>query len=218
MAPPRNVRRIPTGLSTIFPDEAARLDGALKDRAARPVAPYSPRPAPATSSEALLSSLRGLADAQQLATAKAEELVRLAWMLLLSQSPLPITRVMGSFKGDAIGAVDGYLSLVQNKQAWPIAVRIAAELNGARNPGVQVKLAFGQDGSDEQVADYLGSSGQAPSYNKRISDPIILRPAAALYINTADVNFPLDAGDVFRIRIYDPGDFIPAAAAAFTTR
>lgn len=207
MAPPRVPRKV-----ILFPGEASSLA-----RATRPAAAPAPSAAGASASSSsasgeVLAALRGLLASQRSTEAKLEEQIRLHWMLLLAQNPLPVTRIQGSFKGSALGSTDAYVELFKNRNSWPLAIRVAAEFNGAANPGTQVKLAFSTDGSDEQVADYLGSTANAPSYNKRITDPLILNPGATLYINTADTGFALDASDVFRLRIFDPGDFLTADA------
>lgn len=128
---------------------------------------------------------------------------RINFMTLLLQSPQPAGAFDKAMTGDAIGTTDKYITLVaQNKRPNPIAVTIYAQFSGI--PGKQVKISLTTNQSDDQVVDYLGNTPASPSFNKRRTDPVILNPGDALYINTADTNFALVVGDKFLVRIFDP--------------
>lgn len=124
---------------------------------------------------------------------------------LLYLNCLMQTAIAGKFEspvlGSAIGAVDKFVPVYRNKYPNPVAVTVLGLFSGV--PGKQVKLSLSQANTNAEVVDFLGNTASAPSFNKRISGTILLQPHQELFINTADTNFALVAGDIFAVRVFD---------------
>lgn len=132
---------------------------------------------------------------------------RLLWMLLITQQPIPISRFANAMKGDKIGAVDNYQLLYENKGVNPVGVRIYADFGDV--PGRQIKISLSNKKDDSDVVEFLGNTADAPSFNKRLSDTIVVMPQSKLWVNGINLSaFPLDVNDTFRVRVFDPGEFI----------
>lgn len=127
---------------------------------------------------------------------------RVFWLMLVGQSPLPAGSFEEAANGGQILTDNQYIPLYRNPQSTPVGVAIYATFVG--EAGKQVKLALRPDGGDVTVVDYLGNTAAPPSFNKRISSTVVLKPQESLYINTVDTNFALAAGDVFKVRVFDP--------------
>lgn len=108
--------------------------------------------------------------------------------------------------GNAIGSSSQFIQVIRNGQANPISVTIAAQFAGG--PGKQVKLSFSGSQAASEVVDYLGNTAAAPSFGKVISDPILLVPGQELFVACADPVFPLDAGDLLTVRVFDVAKFL----------
>jgi hypothetical protein len=135
---------------------------------------------------------------------------RIAWLQLCAMSPLPAGRFLSPLRGDQFDLVTGnYVELARNIQANPVGVAVYAQFNGIGALGAQVKIALSNDAGDSTVVDYLGASPQPPSFNKRISQTIILNPAERLFIALVTIPvFLLDALDRFVVRMMDPGSYM----------
>jgi hypothetical protein len=168
-------------------------------------------PRPPTQGWSIFKALEfpGGPEIQPSATALYNALVmsnRLAWMNLLATQPLVTGKFATSMTGERIGAVDNYIELFTNKAAHPVAVRVLGSFSGI--PGKQVKLALTPDSQDSSVVDYLGNTASAPSFNKRLTDSIVLMPNETIYINTVDPMFNLVLTDIFRVRLLDPAAIV----------
>jgi hypothetical protein len=187
---------------TLSPDEELdKLDFGLGKERVRPeFARAGPRVVPA-------AGLLPTSPAEMVKLAAAlEEHSRLQWLILLAQSPMPTTRFGARLLGSAIGTTNRYVSLYENSQPHPVAVKVLYTVGIV--PGTQVALSTSQDTSNESAIDYLGNTSASPSFGKVISDNIILKAKQTLYINTADTAFTLDANDIFRVRVFDPSEFL----------
>lgn len=143
-------------------------------------------------------------------SANMEELYRAIYLNVLLQAPMPSGRFSGTILGTAMTSAD-FVPLYVNNANSLVALRVLFDVGAI--PGVQVYLSYSTDASFEQVIDYLGNSALTPSYNKRISDTILVLPAQTIYI--APVNFaifPPKADDKFRLRVWDPTSFMRADA------
>lgn len=199
---PINRSRSPLMSAPLSQDEELdKLDfGFGKERARPEFARAGPRVVPAAgpfpTSPAELAKLAGA----------LEEHSRLQWLILLAQSPMPTARFGARLLGSAIGTTNRYVALYENSQPHPVAVKVLYTVGNL--PGTQVALSTSQDTSNESAVDYLGNTSASPSFGKVVSDNIILRAKQTLYINTADTNFALDANDIFRVRVFDPSEFL----------
>lgn len=138
---------------------------------------------------------------------------RISWLQLCAMSPLPAGRFLTPLRGNALDLVNGtYVELARNIQANPVGVAVYAQFNGIGALGAQTKIALSNDAGDSTVVDYLGASPNPPSFNKRISQTIILNPAERLFIALAETfpapPFPTDASDLFVVRMMDPGSYM----------
>lgn len=131
---------------------------------------------------------------------------RLAFLTIMSQSPLPAGRFEQAMIGSDIGAIDQYKTMYENTGLNPVGIAVYAAFTGVA--GKQVKLALMPDGGDATVVDYLGNSAVSPSFGKRISATTILKPGEKLWINTANTAVALIATDVFNVRIFDPREYV----------
>ena len=78
----------------------------------------------------------------------------------------------------------------------------------AQADGDQVKLSVSESSDDAGLVDYLGNTASGPSFNKRMSDTILLAPRQTLYVNTANTNFALTDSDVLRVRLFDVAELV----------
>lgn len=118
-------------------------------------------------------------------------------------------------QGDEIQAMvsgtdAGFISVYKNPNPYPVAVTILGQFSGV--PGKQVKISLSQAQASNEVIDYLGNTAAAPSFNKRISVPIILAPKQEIFIASADTGFALLAADIFAVRVLDIRRLVADAA------
>lgn len=131
---------------------------------------------------------------------------RIQYLQLLLASPMPTGKVARRMVGTEITVATRYFELYRNQSPYPQAVVIAAQFAGGI--GAQVYLSLTGDMSHEAVVDYLGETPLPPSFNKRISNAVILRPKDALFIAAVDGLKLPGATDYFRVRVWAPIEFL----------
>lgn len=131
---------------------------------------------------------------------------RILWLICTTQQPIPVSKFGATIAGDKIGTTDNYILLFENTSVNPVGTRVLAVFGSP--PGVQVKLSLTSQKDDSGLVDFLGNTASGPSFNKRLSDTLVLPPKGQLWINTADTTMALGSSDIFRVRVFDPGEII----------